>query len=85
MILDNLSHSIGPGAIGILISAALWVASMLIVLANRSGIQRIGAGIVFVGVMILVVHNRVTLSLSLLAFGLFVHGCGRLLVDRKRR
>ncbi|MEW6236303.1 MAG: hypothetical protein AB1656_13030 [Candidatus Omnitrophota bacterium] len=85
MILNNLSYSIGPGAIGLLVSAVLWVASIIIVLANRSGIQRIGAGIVFIGVAILVVHNRVILSLSLLAFGLFVHGCGRLLIDRKRR
>lgn len=85
MILDNLTQSGGTGIISVLVSAGIWVFSMFIVLAHRAGIQLLGVVIALIGLVSLFSLQRVFLSLSLLFVGIFVHGCGRLLLYLKRR
>ncbi len=85
MIVENITQAVGPSSFGMLMSASLWVVSMMIMLVHRSGIQIVGAGVALIGLVSLITADQIILSLLLLALGLFIHSCGRLLLYLRRR
>ncbi len=85
MILHTMTSSSGPGMWDIFMPACLWVASMMVVLFHRSGIQVLGITIACIGLLTLLVYGKIVIPCSMLIFGLIVHTCGRLLLHYRRR
>jgi len=70
---------------GLFYASSLWVLGILIILYHRAGIQLLGTMIASIGLLALLLNTRFFLSLSLLALGLILHSCGRLILYMKRR
>ncbi len=85
MIIQEISPSIGPGMWGLFYCSFLWVLGILITLLHRSGLQVVGGVIACIGIVSLLFQVQIVLALTLLTFGFFMHGCGRILMHLRRR
>jgi len=86
MLINIMTSTTGPGLGNILISAGLWVITMMIILYKKAGIQLIGTFIILTGLAALLLQSKISASLSLIIAGFLIHCCGRLLLNiRKRR
>lgn len=85
MFIHSMTSSTGPGIFSLLYAASIWMIAMMIILYHRAGIQLIGAIIAIIGFFAMLTDNRFFLALSLFAIGLFVHSCGRILFNLKRK
>ncbi|MBN2329599.1 MAG: hypothetical protein JXR73_20830 [Candidatus Omnitrophica bacterium] len=85
MFINSMTTSAGPGIVSLLYAASVWMIAMMIILYHRAGIQLIGTVIALVGFLAMLTDNRFFLALSLFAIGLFVHSCGRILFNLKRK
>jgi membrane-bound ClpP family serine protease len=86
MLINIMTSTTGPALGNILISAGLWVITMMIILYKQTGIQLIGTFIILTGLAALLLQSKISASLSLIIAGVLIHCCGRLLLNiRKRR
>lgn len=85
MIIEHISQPYGPGVLGAIFSAFVWMISMFILLYHRSGMQVVGGLIFFVGLGLLVANAQVYLALPMLLIGFGMHGIGRFIYRMKHR
>lgn len=85
MVLALVIDASVPALSGIMWGTALWVLCMLILLYHQAGMQVLGALLVFMGILLMLSDIPLILAFTLLLFGFFMHGCGRLLMYLRRR
>ncbi len=85
MIINSTVSNLGPGMLGILYCASIWVFTIFLVLCHRSGIQIVGAFIALTGFLSIFFIPHVLFSLALLFLGCMVHWFGRMLYHLRNR